>query len=203
MWQHTCHIPFILCLTNQCQIIVVFIYQWKTQLHTVNPNQRFFMPMSHSHSGHQVSAVLSWPCSLLECSADLKRQVGWPGNESCLYEACEHKEWLSGSGRWPSLGQLSGLSTKHNLSFGRIPTLVRPAISALTETGDVGKAPMNARMNVKIDYVDENHTEGFRSFTESKLLSSQITIHHQEKKTPKQNNCSIEARLEIKIKSFR
>lgn len=59
----------------------------------------------------QPAGVLCW----------FKRQVVWPGNESCLYGAAEHKERLSGSGRWPRLGQSSSLSAKHNLSFGRVP----------------------------------------------------------------------------------
>lgn len=123
------HMYHILCFTNQCQIIV-FIYQWKTEPHTY----------THTHpvnpkTAHVDSQQSQWPSGV--CCPELalqparvpcwfKRQVGWPGNESCLYEAWEHKEWLSGSGRWPRLGQLSSLSAKHNLSFGRVPNTCSP-----------------------------------------------------------------------------
>lgn len=72
------HILFMLCFTNQCQIIV-FIYQWKTEPHTYTHTpltQKQPTSTHNSHSGHQVSAVLSWPYSLLECPADLKDKWG-------------------------------------------------------------------------------------------------------------------------------
>lgn len=88
----------------------------------------------------------------------------WPGNESCLYGAGEHKERLSGSGRWPRLGQLSSLSAKHNLSCGRVSTLAHPAtsVSHLQERGGgegwVGKGTMNAHMNDKMEYYAAKNT---------------------------------------------
>lgn len=115
-------------------------------LHEPMPNNSIHLsvenraPHIHTHpvnpkTAHVDSQQSQWPSGV--CCPELalqparvpcwfKRQVGWPGNESCLYEAWEHKEWLSGSGRWPRLGQLSSLSAKHNLSFGRVPNTCSP-----------------------------------------------------------------------------
>jgi len=52
------------------------------------------------------------------------------------------------------LGQSSSLSTKHNLFFGRVPTLAHPAtsVSHLQERGVVGKATMKAHMRENMEY---------------------------------------------------
>lgn len=62
----------------------------------------------NSQGCHQVSAALSWPRCLLECPADLKDKWCGPVIKAVCMGLGQHKERLSGSGRWPRLGQLSG-----------------------------------------------------------------------------------------------
>lgn len=97
---HMHHILFMLCLKNQCQIIV-FIYQWKTEPHTHQLlTQKQPTSTHNSHSGHQVSAVLSRPYSLLECPADLKDKWG----DLVMKAACMRPE----STKSDSVGQADG-----------------------------------------------------------------------------------------------
>lgn len=125
----------------------------------------------NSQSCHQVSAVSSWPCSLLECSADLKDKWCGPVMKAVCMGLGKHKERLSGSGRWPRLGQLSSLSDKHILSFCRVPTLTRPAasVSHLRERGVVGKAALNAHINETL--CRQKHTKGFRGCCKKPAVS--------------------------------
>lgn len=107
----------------------------------------------NSQGCHQLSAALSWPCSLLECSADLKDKWCGPVLKAVCMGLGQHKERLSGSHRWPRLDQLSSLSAKHNLSSCRIPTHSQPPASVShLERWVVVKATINAHMNETMEY---------------------------------------------------
>lgn len=146
----------------------------------------------NSQGSHQVSAVLGWQRSLLEWLCWFKRQVVWPGNESCLYGAREHKERLSGSGRWPRLGRSSSSSAKHNLSLGRVPTLAHPATSVRhSQEGGGGRVVVSYHEQAHEWESGILHRQQHMGFTGLLHRDEQpclwITIYCQDKRTRAQS----------------
>lgn len=86
--------------------------QWRTastrqpQIDNSSTFVQIFWSCSAWKFTHRISVDVSWPCSLLECSAGLKDRLWGPRNKS---RGCP-REGLTGSGRWPGLAQLDGLT---------------------------------------------------------------------------------------------
>lgn len=106
-----------------------------------------------------------------------------------------HKERLSGSDRWPRLGQLSSLSGKRSLSFCRIPTPSQPlATASHTERWVVVQVTVNAPWKETTELLHNKiHAQGCRD-----SLQIVVFVNYNAVSIKKEKKDQIQQQLEIK-----